>query len=159
MSIVQKDLGADKADETYSTAAPDTNHEGDPRIANQDGRVENQQLPASTLTPGRDGGNLASECGGLWPLEGRCLFPVPIALRGHTHGGSTGVRSEQLGRNTSDLRPVSRDSTVRIQGEHEDRESGVQHHSEVTSERTPDSGWDDGDADDLVRSERSKGEP
>ena len=46
---------------------PDTNHEGGSQIANQDGRVENQRLPVSSVltpTPGHEGGN-ASECGRL----------------------------------------------------------------------------------------------
>ena len=57
-------VSADKVDGTDSTMAPDTNHRGDSRIANQDRRVGDQQLPTqnvSTLTP-RQGGGDASEC-------------------------------------------------------------------------------------------------
>ena len=57
-------ISADKVDGTDSTMAPDTNHRGDSRIANQDRRVGDQQLPTqnvSTLTP-RQGGGDASEC-------------------------------------------------------------------------------------------------
>ena len=53
-----------KADGTDSTMTPDTGHEEGSRIANQDERIENQQLPALdalTLTPAHGGGD-ASEC-------------------------------------------------------------------------------------------------
>ena len=53
-------MGAD------STTAPGINHGRGSQVASQDGRVENQQLPApnaSTVTPGHDGGDSASECG------------------------------------------------------------------------------------------------
>ena len=45
---------------------PGINHGRSSQVANQDGRVENQQLPVpntSTVTPGHDGGDSASECG------------------------------------------------------------------------------------------------
>jgi len=56
----EKDLRADEADGTDSTMAPDIDHGGGSRIANQDGRVEDQLFSAqntSTLTPGEEGDN------------------------------------------------------------------------------------------------------
>ena len=56
-----RDRRTDEADGADLTTTPDINHEGGSRAANQDGRIENQQLPtpnASTLTPGHDGGNI-----------------------------------------------------------------------------------------------------
>ena len=61
----EEDLRADKADGADSTIVPGINHGRRSQVASQDGRVENQQLPApntSTPTPGHDGGDLASEC-------------------------------------------------------------------------------------------------
>ena len=49
-----------------STMALGINHERGSQVVSKDGRVENQQPPApnpSTLTPGHDGGESASECG------------------------------------------------------------------------------------------------
>ena len=63
----EEDLRADKADGADSTMALGINHGRSSQVANQDGRVENQRLPApntsETLTPGHDGGDSASECG------------------------------------------------------------------------------------------------
>ena len=59
-------VSADKVDGTDSTMAPGINRGRGSQVASQDGRVDNQQLPAqntSTLTPGHDGGDSASECG------------------------------------------------------------------------------------------------
>ena len=50
-----REILADKTDETDSPLLFGMNHEGGSGIANQDGRVENQRLPASntsTPTPG-----------------------------------------------------------------------------------------------------------
>jgi len=60
-------IPADEADQIGSTTAPEDDHEGGSRkgIANQDGRIGDQQLPTpntSTQTPGH-GGDDASECG------------------------------------------------------------------------------------------------
>ena len=62
----EEDLRADKADGADSTMVPGINHGRRSQVASQDGRVEDQQLPApntSTLTPGHEGGDSASECG------------------------------------------------------------------------------------------------
>jgi len=62
-----RDLRANMANGTDSTIAPDLNHGGGSRITNQDGRDEDQQLPAqnaSTSTPRQEGGN-TSEYGWL----------------------------------------------------------------------------------------------
>ena len=62
-----RQIPADKADGTDLITEPDTSHEEGPRIANQDERIENQQLPAPdapTLTPAHGGGD-PSECGRL----------------------------------------------------------------------------------------------
>ena len=59
-----------KADGTDSTMTPDTGHGKGSRIANQDERIEVQQLPAPdalTLTPAHGGGD-ASECDLSWIL-------------------------------------------------------------------------------------------
>ena len=58
-------ISADDAYEIDSTMAPENNHGGGSRIANQSGRIGDQQLPApntSTQTPGHGGGD-ASVCG------------------------------------------------------------------------------------------------
>ena len=59
-------------------------------------------------------------------------------------------RSQQLGRNTPNLHSAER--------EYVDRGPGVQQHSEATSEHTSGAGRDGGDADDLARSGKSRGE-
>ena len=84
---------------------------------------------------------------------GRCSFPVPIAPQGqtHTHKGSAGAQSEQLGRNTPDLYSDERDSNIRDRREHEDQGPGVQQLSETAVEHT--SGGDH----DLVQSGGSGG--
>ena len=56
----EKDLRVDEADGTDSTTGPDIIHGGGSPMANRDGRIEDQQLPApnaSTLTPGQGTGN------------------------------------------------------------------------------------------------------
>ena len=66
--MIREDLRADKADVTDSTIAPDVDPGGGSRIAIRDGRVGDQQLPASNTsipTSGHDGGDLAGECGRL----------------------------------------------------------------------------------------------
>ena len=59
-----------RSDGTDLTTVPGTNRRGGSRIANQDGRIRDQQLPAqnsSTPTPSQGGGD-ASECSWLQPL-------------------------------------------------------------------------------------------
>ena len=71
-----RNTSADKASGTDSTTESDNNRGGDSQIANQDGRIENQQLPASstsTLTPEHEGGN-TSECDRL-QLLGSVFIP------------------------------------------------------------------------------------
>ena len=54
-------ISADKVDGTDSTATPDTNDREGFRMADHDGRTEDQQLPApnaeSSLTPGHEDDN------------------------------------------------------------------------------------------------------
>ena len=60
---LNEDLGADNADGTDSAIALDASRGGSSRVANRDGRVANELLPAlnvSPPTPGDDSGN-ASE--------------------------------------------------------------------------------------------------
>ena len=62
-----RQIPVDKADGTDLITEPGTSHEEGPRIANQDERIGNQQLPAPdapTLTPAHGGGD-PSECGRL----------------------------------------------------------------------------------------------
>jgi len=78
---------------------------------------------------------------------GRRLFPIAPQGHGHTRRGScTETRSEQLGRNTSDLHSAKRDSNRK---EHEGRGPTVQQPSEITPERTLGDGQDRGDAHDI----------
>lgn len=67
------------------------------------------------------------------------------------HGGSVeAARSEQLGPNTLDRNTAER--------EHKGHGLDVRQHSEAASERTFGAGQDGGDADDVVRSGRFRGE-
>ena len=125
--------------------APDTNRGGDPQTANQDGRIENQQLPApnaSTPTPGHEGGD-SSECGRSVAIRanGYRLSPVPIAPQGQGHSayrGSAEAQNEQLGCNTPDLHSAETGDS----GIHEDRGLGIQRSDETAPERTSSSGHD-----------------
>ena len=68
-------------DRTDLSIVPDPNHGGGSKVVKQDGRTEDQQVPAqiaSTPTPRHDSGN-ASECGQLklfWPT----LTPYPYSI-------------------------------------------------------------------------------
>ena len=56
----ERDLRADKTDETDWAIAPDPNQPRGSRMSNQDGRIGNEQLPAqiaSAMAPGPDGGD------------------------------------------------------------------------------------------------------
>ena len=88
----------------------------------------------------------------------RFSFPVSIALQeqGRIRGGSARARSEQVDRSTPVLRSNEKDSSIRDQGEHEDRGTGVQQPSETGVERTSGGGQDSGDTHDLVQSGESK---
>ena len=109
---------------------------------------------ASTPIHGDERGN-ASECDRLL-LSGPTLIPrIAPQGRGHIHRGSAEPQKEQLGHNTPDLHSAGRDSNQRG---HDDRAQGAQQPPESTPERTFGGGQDDGDADDLVQSGRSRGE-
>ena len=152
----------DRADGTDTTTTPDTNHGGGSRIANQNGRASDQQLPAASTsdsTPGY-GDDSASKHSWLWLLWPIFidLSPIPIGLRGRTHRGSVEERSERPDdRITPDLHSAGTDSNTRNQREHEDRGSDVQRHSETAPEHTFDDGQDGGVVDDLIRSGGSRG--
>lgn len=91
---------------------------------------------------------------------GRRSFLIPIGLQGRrTHRGSVEERSEQLGRNIPDPHSAApgRGSTAPDLREDEDRGPGVQGHSETAPERTLGDSQDDGGADDLIRSGKSRG--
>jgi len=93
--------------------------------------------------------------------RGLCLLLIPIALHepGHTRGGSTGTRSEQLCRSTRDLHLDRGDPSIRTQEEHEDQGSGAQQPSETVLEHTSGGDQDSGDVHDSSRSGNSKGKP
>jgi len=86
---------------------------------------------------------------------GRRLFSFPIALqgRGQAHGGSTEAQNEQLGHNTTDLRPAKRDPNQR---EYEGRGPIVQQPSEIAPDRTIGDGQDGGDAHDIDQAQSGK---
>ena len=68
------------------------------------------------------------------------------------------ARSEQLGPSTPSLHSVEADSNIRNPKiEHEGHGLGVQRPSETAPEHRCDDGQDDGDADDPLRSGKSKG--
>jgi len=77
-----------------------------------------------------------------------------VALQGreHTHEGSAGARSEQLGHDTPDFYPDKRDPDTRDWEGHEDREPGIQRPSETAPECTSGGDQDGGDVDDLAQS-------
>ena len=83
--------------------------------------------------------------------------PSDSTSRSRTHTRRPRSRPEQLSRDTPDLHSIEKDSNIRNQGEHEDHRPGVQQHSEAAPERTLGSGQDAGDADDLTRSGKSRG--
>ena len=67
------------------------------------------------------------------------------------------AQNEQLGPNTPSLHSVETDSNVRNQREHEDRGLGIRRPSETAPERRCGDGQDEGDADDPLRSGKSRG--
>ena len=156
-----KHLRTDVANGTDSTMTPDISHGGGSRIAYQDGRVEDQQLPvpnASTPIPGDERGN-ASERGRLWPL-GLVLIPrIAPQGRGQTHRGPAEARSEKLIRNTPVPYYAGRDSKVLNRRDHEGQGPDAWQPSETAPKRIFGGGRDGGDAHDLVQSGRSRGKP
>ena len=83
-------------------------------------------------------------------------LPAPNASTMSTEHGCDNA-SERSDRNLSNLHSTQRGSTTPNRREHEDCRPGAQQHSETAPERTFGGGQDDEDADDSIRSGKSRG--
>ena len=104
-------IPAGRDDGTDMTMAPDVSREEGSRIANQDGSIEDQQLPAlntSTPTPVRQGDNTSER--DRWCRFKLSLFFVSVALqgKGQIPSGSGEAQSKQLDPNAHDLQSIER---------------------------------------------------